>query len=248
MTAEVEALLDMLDSGHTSTSERAAALIRAQAEEIARLREQIDAIADIFAIGSAARSHGIILTNVQNANRRSDCLSAIEREFFTKSVGDEDGECGEECSLNWGSDPIEYVKQFRTAQIEAAARQEPVAWLIQLEGMDGSRITTAITDFKAAKSNCDFGEPVPLYAAPAAGDAVSVKLDGDFQRVPNALLEQANARIDELERQLVTVAQAEWERIAAHFEQTHRELWTPAIADEIRALATHAGKEPGGNQ
>ena len=38
MTSEVEALLDMLDRGHTSTSERAAVLIRVQAEEIASLR------------------------------------------------------------------------------------------------------------------------------------------------------------------------------------------------------------------
>ena len=75
----------------------------------------IEKIADAFHIGSEARTPATIMANVVNVIRRSDCLSAIEREFFTTIVEDEDGEKGEECSLNWGSSPDEYVEQFRAA-------------------------------------------------------------------------------------------------------------------------------------
>jgi hypothetical protein len=43
---------------------------------------------------------------------------------------------------------------------------------------------------------------------------MSAEPNGEFQRVPNALLEQCNARIDDLERQLATVAQETIERCA----------------------------------
>jgi hypothetical protein len=61
---------------------------------------------------------------------------------------------------------------------------------------------------------------------------MSAEPNGEFQRVPNALLEQCNARIDDLERQLATVAQETIERCAkvalSRFEYS--------IATAIRAL------------
>jgi hypothetical protein len=77
--------------------------------------QDLTALYDLFAIGSAVRTPAVLLANAQNAKRRSDCLSAIEREFFTYEVADEDGEDMERCDLSWGAEPAEYVKQFREA-------------------------------------------------------------------------------------------------------------------------------------
>lgn len=75
------------------------------------------AVADVFGIGSAARSRSGVVANARNAHRRSQCLAAVEREFFTRhvdapSIG-EDAESGEECLLNWGDEPAQYVARFR---------------------------------------------------------------------------------------------------------------------------------------
>lgn len=70
---------------------------------------------EAFSIGTAARTPTVLLANIENSKRRSDCLSAIEREFFTRPCEDEHGEEGEECLLNWAAEPAEYVKQFREA-------------------------------------------------------------------------------------------------------------------------------------
>jgi hypothetical protein len=81
--------------------------------------EGLSAVYDEFGIGALAREPHILLENVRNVHRRERCLSAIEREFFTIETppdpdeGDE--EPGEECLLNWGADPAEYVEQFRDA-------------------------------------------------------------------------------------------------------------------------------------
>jgi len=88
-------------------------------------KRALDAIADVFGIGNATRTPSTILANVVNAKRRADCLSAIEREFFTKLVEDEDeGGMVEECQLNWGASPDEYVEQFR--RIRQEYKGEPV--------------------------------------------------------------------------------------------------------------------------
>ena len=78
---------------------------------------------DAFGIGSAVRNTQTLLANVENAKRRSDCLSAIEREFFTRTIRYEDGEEADEadeCALGWGAEPAEYVEQFRAALTERA--------------------------------------------------------------------------------------------------------------------------------
>lgn len=74
----------------------------------------LNKIADAFGIGSEARKeHGVILTCLENTIRRANCLSAIEREFFTRCAVDEDGNDYEERLLNWGSTPEQYVEQYR---------------------------------------------------------------------------------------------------------------------------------------
>jgi hypothetical protein len=75
---------------------------------------------DAFSIGSAVRTPQTLLANIENAARRSACLCAIEQQFFTYVVMEEDDETGEEietdkCDLNWGASPTEYVQQFRAA-------------------------------------------------------------------------------------------------------------------------------------
>lgn len=69
-------------------------------------------------IGSACDEH-VAFANIENLIRREHCLSAIEREFFMVETPPDEGEGdtgpGEECLLNWGSTPEQYVKQFAEA-------------------------------------------------------------------------------------------------------------------------------------
>jgi hypothetical protein len=88
---------------------------------------QLAAVYDAFRIGRAAREVHTLQMCLSNALRRSECLSAIEREFFmvpTPPEEEDDGVWGEECLLNWGSDPAEYVEQFRAGLAHLAATGE----------------------------------------------------------------------------------------------------------------------------
>lgn len=85
-------------------------------KELAAAQKEIESIADLFHIGSEARKdRGVLLTNIRNTIRRADCLSAIEREFFTITSIDESGEDHEEYALSWGDAPEQYVEKYRTA-------------------------------------------------------------------------------------------------------------------------------------
>jgi hypothetical protein len=96
----------------------AAALTAAQ-PALSDAADTLSKVCDVFHIGSKARTQSTILMNVENARRRSNCLWAIEHEFFmmpTPANEDEgEDEPGEECLLNWGQEPAEYVKQFGEA-------------------------------------------------------------------------------------------------------------------------------------
>lgn len=84
-------------------------------ELVRRLREAegtLNEISGIARIGTEARKPFIIIENVKNMARRSECLSAIERQFFTSVITDDDGEESEDCPLNWGDGPVEYAKNF----------------------------------------------------------------------------------------------------------------------------------------
>ncbi|HCR0331069.1 TPA: eae-like domain protein [Enterobacter hormaechei] len=64
----------------------------------------------------------------RNLRRFADTLHAIEREFFTKEVPDEEyeGETVEECPLTWGMSVEHYVAEFRKclAEVRAQAHKE----------------------------------------------------------------------------------------------------------------------------
>jgi hypothetical protein len=90
--------------------------------------ETLAKICDLLGIGAAARTEGVILTNIENALRRSDCLSRIEAYHSVT-----DGEPGDECEvslLRWGESPDEYIARYKTiapnatiaAQLEEARR------------------------------------------------------------------------------------------------------------------------------
>ncbi|HEX7907312.1 MAG TPA: hypothetical protein VF534_04370 [Paraburkholderia sp.] len=71
---------------------------------------------DLVGMGALARTPGILLANLENMKRRSDCLSGIEL-LFTYEVPDEqdEWEMVEECDLNWGHARAEYVEAFKAA-------------------------------------------------------------------------------------------------------------------------------------
>jgi hypothetical protein len=86
---------------------------------VAAASADLNLVYDAFGIGALSRTISVLLENVRNASRRSQCLSAIEREFFTTEVPadlpEEEGDTVEECPLSWGAAPTDYVEQFRAA-------------------------------------------------------------------------------------------------------------------------------------
>ena len=65
-----------------------------------------------------------ITEDLRNLRRFADTLHAIEREFFTKEVPDEEyeGETVEECPLTWGMSVEQYVAEFRKCLAEVRAQ------------------------------------------------------------------------------------------------------------------------------
>ncbi len=68
----------------------------------------------LMGIGSEARTKSVLKMNIENATRRSDCLSRIEQRYFMEEI-DDDGEIYEECLLNWNESPDDYEKTFGDA-------------------------------------------------------------------------------------------------------------------------------------
>lgn len=111
----------------------------------------VTAVADAFLIGALARTKDVILANVENVIRRKRCLDAIEREFFTHKIPDEDepGETIEVCNLSWGADPEQYVEQFRAELAKLAAISAgavvPEGWkLVPVEPVTGMSVAAAL--------------------------------------------------------------------------------------------------------
>ena len=60
----------------------------------------------------------------------------------------------------------EAITALREALAEQA-EQEPVAWMVTMENQDGTRKTFPLSGrYKDVRDTCDFGDPIPLYAAP----------------------------------------------------------------------------------
>ena len=71
-----------------------------------------------------------ITEGLNNLRRFTDTLHAIEREYFTKDVPDEEceGETSTECPLRWGMTVEQYVSEFGKclAEVRASARNEGI--------------------------------------------------------------------------------------------------------------------------
>ncbi|HFG4001146.1 TPA: eae-like domain protein [Escherichia coli] len=65
-----------------------------------------------------------ITTGLSNLRRFADTLHAIEREFFTKELPDEEheGETFNECPLSWGMSVEQYVSEFCKCLAEVRAQ------------------------------------------------------------------------------------------------------------------------------
>jgi hypothetical protein len=101
---------------------------------IAHLDKQLNKL--FSAYGLDREFHGVdtLIANMQNAARRSDCLSGIEQ-LFTHEIPDEDepGETIDYCPLNWGDSREDYVIRFQLMMNE----RETVAWMT-----DDGRVAT----------------------------------------------------------------------------------------------------------
>ena len=75
-------------------------------------KELLNDICNRFSIGGKARSRGVVLANVENAFRRSQCLSKIEQHHTITEL-DDDGEEMENSLLNWGETPEQYIATYR---------------------------------------------------------------------------------------------------------------------------------------
>lgn len=112
-----------------------------------------DAVCDALHIGSAARSLSTVMMNLSNLKRRAECLSAIERMFFTVTEeGDEedDFEPRDVCLLNWGHDPDDYVKAFGEA---LATRASSSAQAVERVPLTVARIEELWGDFMSARGS-----------------------------------------------------------------------------------------------
>jgi hypothetical protein len=74
-------------------------------------RTLLHQISDAFGIGMEARTPSVILTNVANAHRRSECLSEVENHHMTLQP-DDDGEMVEECPLRWSDTRSQYRTRY----------------------------------------------------------------------------------------------------------------------------------------
>lgn len=94
-----------------------------------------------------------ITVGLSNLRRFADTLHAIEREFFTKELPDEEheGETFNECPLSWGMSVEQYVSEFRKCLAEVRAQGLDAA-------IEAAKNLVAqeyeYKDFKAAQSDC----------------------------------------------------------------------------------------------
>lgn len=95
----------------------------AMAAENAGLKAFKTAVYQQMGVGCDAPEFSITV-GLSNLRRFADTLHAIEREFFTKELPDEDheGETFNECPLSWGMSVEQYVSEFRKCLAEVRAQ------------------------------------------------------------------------------------------------------------------------------
>ncbi|EFH0948431.1 TPA: eae-like domain protein [Escherichia coli] len=129
-------------------------LVRANAlaAENAGLKAFKTAVYQQMGVGCDAPEFSIT-TGLSNLRRFADTLHAIEREFFTKELPDEEheGETFNECPLSWGMSVEQYVSEFRKCLAEVLAQGVDAA-------IEAAKNLVAqeyeYKDFKAAQSDC----------------------------------------------------------------------------------------------
>lgn len=124
----------------------------ALAAENAGLKAFKTAVYQQMGVGCDATEFSIT-TGLSNLRRFADTLHAIEREFFTKELPDEEheGETFNECPLSWGMSVEQYVSEFRKCLAEVRAQGVDAA-------IEAAKNLVAqeyeYKDFKAAQSDC----------------------------------------------------------------------------------------------
>lgn len=95
----------------------------ALAAENAGLKTFKTAVYQQMGVGCDAPEFSITV-GLSNLRRFADTLHAIEREFFTKELPDEEheGETFNECPLSWGMSVEQYVSEFRKCLAEVRAQ------------------------------------------------------------------------------------------------------------------------------
>ncbi|EFL1099685.1 eae-like domain protein [Escherichia coli] len=95
----------------------------ALAAENAGLKAFKTAVCQQMGVGCDAPEFSITV-GLSNLRRFADTLHAIEREFFTKELPDEEheGETFNECPLSWGMSVEQYVSEFRKCLAEVRAQ------------------------------------------------------------------------------------------------------------------------------
>lgn len=131
--AEAEAKISALSEDHQKAIEsikQADAAVKlahekfsALAAENAGLKAFKTAVYQQMGVGCDAPEFSIT-TGLSNLRRFADTLHAIEREFFTKELPDEEheGETFNECPLSWGMSVEQYVSEFRKCLAEVRAQ------------------------------------------------------------------------------------------------------------------------------
>ncbi|WP_097730687.1 hypothetical protein [Escherichia coli] len=110
----------------------------ALAAENARLKAFKTAVYQQMVVGCDALEFSIT-TGLSNLRRFADTLHAIEREFFTKELPDEEheGETFNECPLSWGMSVEQYVSEFRKCLAEVRAQGVDMARNAMIDFVDG---------------------------------------------------------------------------------------------------------------
>lgn len=124
----------------------------ALAAENAGLKAFKTAVYQQMGVGCDAPEFSITV-GLSNLRRFADTLHAIEREFFTKELPDEEheGETFNECPLSWGMSVEQYVSEFRKCLAEVRAQGLDAA----IEAAKNLVVQEyEYKDFKAAQSDC----------------------------------------------------------------------------------------------
>ncbi|HCP5989978.1 eae-like domain protein [Escherichia coli] len=136
-------------------------LVRANAlaAENAGLKAFKTAVYQQMGVGCDAPEFSIT-TGLSNLRRFADTLHAIEREFFTKELPDEEheGETFNECPLSWGMSVEQYVSEFRKclSEVRAQAFNDLCSEFVKhanLAGMDDDELVT-LNDATGALLHC----------------------------------------------------------------------------------------------